>query len=55
MSKHNVHCWVINTGWTGGKFGTGSRCTEEVRRGGSFAFVTKKTTNFGSHCQCQGL
>ncbi|KAI6044604.1 ATP-utilizing phosphoenolpyruvate carboxykinase [Pisolithus marmoratus] len=26
MSKYNVSCWLVNTGWTGGKFGTGKRC-----------------------------
>ncbi|PBK91741.1 ATP-utilizing phosphoenolpyruvate carboxykinase [Armillaria gallica] len=32
MSKHNVDCWLINTGWTGGKFGTGSRCPLKYTR-----------------------
>ncbi|KAI6129385.1 ATP-utilizing phosphoenolpyruvate carboxykinase [Pisolithus croceorrhizus] len=26
MAKYNVSCWLVNTGWTGGKFGTGKRC-----------------------------
>lgn len=28
MSKYSVNCWLINTGWTGGKFGSpnGRRC-----------------------------
>ncbi|MBO9150659.1 phosphoenolpyruvate carboxykinase (ATP) [Chitinophaga sp. GCM10012297] len=25
MRKHNVNVWLINTGWTGGPYGTGSR------------------------------
>ncbi|KAJ8596409.1 PEP carboxykinase-like protein [Rhizopogon salebrosus TDB-379] len=32
MSKHNVSCWLINTGWTGGKFGTGKRCPLKYTR-----------------------
>ena len=24
IAKHGVDCWLVNTGWTGGKFGTGS-------------------------------
>jgi phosphoenolpyruvate carboxykinase (ATP) len=32
MAKHNVNCWLINTGWTGGKFGTGKRCPLKVTR-----------------------
>ncbi|KAG9316437.1 ATP-utilizing phosphoenolpyruvate carboxykinase [Chiua virens] len=32
MSKYNVPCWLINTGWAGGKFGTGKRCPLKVTR-----------------------
>lgn len=32
MSKHKVDCWLINTGWTGGKFGTGKRCPLKYTR-----------------------
>jgi phosphoenolpyruvate carboxykinase (ATP) len=32
MAKHNVDCWLINTGWTGGKFGTGKRCPLKFTR-----------------------
>jgi len=25
IAKHGVQCWLVNTGWTGGPFGTGTR------------------------------
>jgi phosphoenolpyruvate carboxykinase (ATP) len=25
MRAHDAHCWLINTGWTGGPYGTGAR------------------------------
>ncbi len=32
ISKHKVDCWLINTGWTGGAFGTGRRMPIKVTR-----------------------
>ena len=32
MAKHNVDCWLINTGWTGGRFGSGKRCPLKFTR-----------------------
>ena len=25
LKKHGAQCWLVNTGWTGGPYGTGSR------------------------------
>ena len=32
MSATNANCWLINTGWTSGKYGTGSRCPLKYTR-----------------------
>ena len=32
IQKHNVNCWLVNTGWTGGKYGIGKRCDINITR-----------------------
>jgi len=32
IAEHGVDCWLVNTGWTGGKFGQGSRIPIKVTR-----------------------
>src|SRR4030081_3238357 len=32
IAKHGVDCWLVNTGWTGGKYGTGRRMPIKATR-----------------------
>ena len=32
MKSHGVNCWLVNTGWTGGPYGAGSRISISVTR-----------------------
>jgi phosphoenolpyruvate carboxykinase (ATP) len=55
IAKHGATCWLVNTGWTGGAFGTGSRMPIKATRAllsaalnGSLANVKfRKDPNFG--------
>src|SRR5207253_3399403 len=55
IAQHNVECWLVNTGWTGGKYGTGSRMPIKATRAllnaaldGSLKSVEfRKDPNFG--------
>jgi phosphoenolpyruvate carboxykinase (ATP) len=32
IAKHNATCWLVNTGWTGGKYGVGKRMPIKATR-----------------------
>jgi phosphoenolpyruvate carboxykinase (ATP) len=32
LKQHNASCWLVNTGWSGGKFGVGKRMSLKITR-----------------------
>ena len=32
VQRHDAHCWLVNTGWSGGKYGEGKRMSLSVTR-----------------------
>jgi len=55
IAKHGANCWLVNTGWTGGAYGTGKRMPIKATRAlltaaldGSLATVEfRRDANFG--------
>lgn len=45
MRKHNVNVWLINTGWSGGAYGTGERIKLRYTRAMITAALTGKLNN----------
>ncbi len=65
VKKHNVQCWLVNTGWIGGPYGIGKRISIDHTRalvnaaldGKLDGIATKEEPYFGLHIptQCPGV
>ncbi len=45
IEKHGVNCWLVNTGWTGGPYGEGSRMSIQYTRALLHAALDGKLNN----------
>ncbi|MEM1061881.1 MAG: phosphoenolpyruvate carboxykinase (ATP) [Planctomycetota bacterium] len=65
LNKHGANCWLVNTGWSGGAYGEGSRMKLKLTRaiidaihGGSLADAPTKPDpvfGFGVVTECAGV
>jgi phosphoenolpyruvate carboxykinase (ATP) len=65
IEKHNVNCWLVNTGWIGGPYGIGNRITLKYTRSmvnAALSGALEKTSFteesvFGLHipAECEGV
>ena len=47
MQKHNVNVWLVNTGWSGGEYGVGSRMSLKYTRSMITAALNGELKNVG--------
>ena len=65
IKEHNVDCWLVNTGWTGGPYGVGKRISIKYTRAllnaaldGKLAkvhFITDPVFGFQIPTECEGV
>jgi phosphoenolpyruvate carboxykinase (ATP) len=51
LAHHGTRCWLVNTGWTGGPFGTGSRMKLEHTRAMIRAALAGRLDDVATHAE----
>ena len=55
MKEHNVNIWLINTGWSGGEYGVGSRISLKYTRAMITAVLEGKLGDYTYEDYLDGL
>ena len=65
LQQHNASCWLVNTGWSGGKFGVGKRMSLKYTRAlvnaaldgklDAVEFITEPSFGFHIPIECPGV